>query len=311
MTNTAGRKRRESIRSGKQRFGAHMSVAGGFENAFDAGAAAGCDCLQIFVKNQRQWTAPPLKDEQVAAYRAARRRTGLTPVVAHAAYLLNLASPDPALRKKSTRALIDELTRCEALGVAGLVLHPGSHMGDGVDKGIKRIARALDGVHRATGGFRCRVLLESTAGQGTSIGHEIAQLGRILDAASESDRLGVCLDTCHLFAAGYDLSAPDDYERTIGELSQYVGLDRVACVHVNDSKGECGGRLDRHEHIGEGRLGRKGFAHLLNDVRLAAAPRILETPKGVDDRGRDLDRVNLGRLRRLVRRPRRRAVSQR
>lgn len=302
----AKRKKKARRPSGKlnllsaQRFGAHMSIAGGLENAFEAGVAAGCECLQIFVKNQRQWKAAPLTGEQIAAYRDAQKRTGLHPVVAHATYLLNLASPVAAGRKKSVKALVEELSRCEALGVPSLVLHPGSHMGDGIDVGIKRIVASLDAVHRSTRGFASRILLETTAGQGNSVGHEIEHLGRIIAGVTEHERMGVCLDTCHLFAGGYNLADLADYERTVCELKKYVGLKRIGCIHVNDSKGACGSRLDRHEHIGEGRLGRRGFANLVNDPRLAPAPKILETPKGEDDRGRDLDRVNLGRLRRLI-----------
>ncbi len=291
--------RRSFVLTG-QRFGAHMSIAGGFANAFEAGVSAGCDCLQIFVKNQRQWKAAPITNEQIAEYREARERTGLFPVVAHATYLLNLASPDAALRKKSARALVEELNRCETLGVRLLVLHPGSHMGEGLDAGIKRIITSLDSIHRSTRGLASQVLLETTAGQGKSIGHEIKHLGRIIAGVTEHERLAVCLDTCHLFAAGYNLADPAEYSRTVAELKQHVGLDRIRCIHVNDSKGACGSRLDRHQHIGEGRLGRKGFANLVNDPRLAHAPKILETPKGEDDRGRDFDRINLGRLRRLI-----------
>jgi deoxyribonuclease-4 len=283
-----------------QRFGAHLSVAGGLENAFDAGRRTGCDCLQIFVKNQRQWSAKPLTDEQISAYKAAERRTGLSPVVAHASYLLNLASPLAANRKRSSLALIDELTRCEALGVSGLVLHPGAHMGDGVDEGIRRIAESIGQVHKATPGFAVRILLETTAGQGSAIGHEISHLGRIIDAVKQPERLMVCLDTCHLFAAGYDLRDEDAYGRMVDELAECIGLQRIACIHTNDSKMPCGSRVDRHEHITKGEIGKKGFANLLNDPRLAHAPRILETPKGADGRGTDLDKVNLARLRRLI-----------
>jgi len=283
-----------------QRFGAHMSVAGGLENAFDAGRRAGCDCIQIFVKNQRQWKARPLVDEQIRAYQAAQRRTGLHPVIAHASYLLNLASPDAGNRKRSRLALIEELTRCEALGLDGLVVHPGAHMGEGVDAGIRRISKSIDEVHAATRGFSVPILLETTAGQGSAIGCEISHLGRIIGEVKASQRLRVCLDTCHLFAAGYDLRKEDDYARMVDELAAEVGLDRVACIHTNDSKAPCGSRIDRHEHITKGKIGKKGFANLLNDPRLAGAPRILETPKGTDGRGRDLDRVNLGRLRRMI-----------
>jgi len=283
-----------------QCFGAHMSVAGGLENAFEAGQRCGCDCLQIFVKNQRQWSAKPLNDEQIRAYKSAEQRTGLCPVIAHASYLLNLASPRADNRRRSSLALIDELTRCEALGVSGLVLHPGAHMGEGIDAGIRHITESIDEVHKATQGFAVRVLLETTAGQGSAIGHEIGHLGQIIDAVKDSQRLAVCLDTCHLFAAGYDLRSEDAYGRMVDELADCVGLERIRCIHTNDSKTLCGSRVDRHEHITKGEIGKKGFANLLNDPRLAHAPRILETPKGTDGRGTDLDKVNLARLRRLI-----------
>ncbi|RIK68526.1 MAG: deoxyribonuclease IV [Planctomycetota bacterium] len=283
-----------------QRFGAHLSVAGGLHLAFDAAVRIGCDCLQIFVKNQRQWSARPLSEEQIRAWREAEAGCNVRPVVAHASYLLNLASPDSAARRKSIAALVDELTRCEALGVSGLVVHPGAHMGEGVDSGIRRICESLDEAHHATRGFSVRVLLETTAGQGTSLGHEIRQIGRMVEGVRESERLGVCLDTCHLFAAGYDLRDGEAYGRMMDELAAHVGLARIACIHTNDSKGGCGSRLDRHEHVTKGAIGRGGFANILNDPRLALVPRILETPKGVDGRSVDLDRVNIQRMKRLI-----------
>ena len=277
-----------------------MSVAGGLQNAFYAGKKVGCDCLQIFVKNQRQWSAKPLTEEQIAAYKQAERETQLHPVVAHASYLINLASPESVNRKKSCRALIDELKRCEALGVSGLVLHPGAHMGDGVDTGINRIIKSLDEVHDSTKGFTTNVLLETTAGQGSSIGHEIGHLGRIIDGIKASERLMVCLDTCHLFAAGHDLRDANAYTRMVDELDEIVGLDRIRCIHTNDSKNDCGSRVDRHEHITKGSIGKNGFINLVNDPRLAAVPKILETPKGKDENGVDLDKANLERLRELI-----------
>jgi deoxyribonuclease-4 len=285
----------------KQLFGSHLSVAGGLHNAFDEALRIGADCLAIFVKNQRQWKAPPLKEEQVVAYREAQARTKVTPVIAHASYLLNLASPTDDGRSKSIAALIDELTRCEALGVPGLVIHPGAHMGEGIDAGIARIAASLDEVHRATKGFKSRILLESTAGQGTTIGHEIVHLERMITSTKSPDRLGVCIDTCHLFAAGYDLRKKDKYDETVDELARRIGLDRIECIHTNDSKNPCGSKLDRHEHIGKGKMGKEAFVNLVNDARLAHAPRILETEKGVDDKGVDFDVINLRKLRSWIR----------
>jgi len=284
----------------KPRFGAHMSVAGGLENACHAGAAVGCDTLQIFVKNQRQWHAPPLTDDQVRRFKEALSATGLTPVVAHATYLLNLASPDKTTRDKSIRCMIDELQRCEALGVAGLIFHPGAHMNDTIDAGIARIAQALDQVHKACAGFDSRILLETTAGQGTAIGWQFDQISAVIERTKDPERLGVCLDTCHLFAAGYDFRTKEGYDAMIGEMDATFGIERIKCIHSNDSKRECGSRVDRHEHIGKGRIGKGGFSHFVNDERFAGIPMILETPKGKDGRGSDLDKVNLKRLRALI-----------
>lgn len=277
-----------------------MSIAGGLQHAFEAGVRVGCDCLQIFVRNQRQWRASQLTDEQVAAFEAAKRETGLDPVVAHASYLLNLASPDRAMRKKSIHGMIDELGRCEAIGVSALVFHPGSHLDDTMEAGIRRIAHSLDEVHRRCPGYRTMILLETTAGQGTAIGYRFEQLAAILDQVRESDRIGVCLDTCHLFAAGYDFRTAAKYAAMIDELDRVIGLSRVKCIHVNDSKRMLGSRVDRHEHIGKGKIGKRGFAHFLNDPRFASVPMILETPKGKDGRGTNLDTVNLKRLRALI-----------
>jgi deoxyribonuclease-4 len=277
-----------------------MSVAGGLEHAFAAGARAGCDCLQIFVKNQRQWAARPLTEAQVAAYREAANVTGLAPVVAHATYLLNLASPDTVTRDRSITCMIDELSRCEALGVAGLIFHPGAHMDDTMAGGIRRIAKGLDQVHRSCAGFDSMILLETTAGQGTSIGWRFEQIAQIIDQAKAPERLGVCLDTCHLFAAGYDFRSAEGYGAMIAEMDAAFGLKRVKCIHTNDSKRECGSRVDRHEHIGKGKIGKRGFAHFVNDDRFAGIPFILETPKGKDGRGSDLDKVNIKRLRGLI-----------
>ncbi len=283
------------------RFGAHMSVAGGLENAFQAGASVGCDCLQIFVKNQRQWRAAPLNADQIGRFKAARDETGLTPVVAHAGYLINPASPDRALRAKSISALIDELERCEALAIEALVFHPGAYRGASLQQGIRRVVKALDEVHRACPGFETMTLLETTAGQGTAIGWRFEQLAGIIDGVSQPERLGLCLDTCHLFAAGYDFRKAKGYQAMIHELDRIIGLSCVRCIHMNDSKRDLASRVDRHEQIGKGRIGKAAFAHFVNDPRFARVPMILETPKGYDGRGTNLDKVNLKRLRSLIR----------
>lgn len=283
-----------------QRFGAHLSIAGGLHLAFERAVTVGCDCLQIFVKNQKQWSAKPLTDAEVSLFRKAQRASGIKPVVAHASYLINLGSPDAAMWERSISAVVDELGRCEALGVGGLVMHPGAHMGEGEDAGIARIAEGLDEVHRRLAGIRARVLLECTAGQGSAIGWRIEHLGAILQRVGEPARVGVCLDTCHLFAAGYDLRDADAYEGMVAALKRHVTLRRIACIHVNDSKCPLGGRVDRHAHIGEGQIGDAGFRRMLQDRRFLRVPRILETAKGTDAEGVDLDVINLRRLRRLA-----------
>jgi len=288
----------------QRRFGSHLSVAGGLENAIGEALQLNCDCVQIFVKNQRQWRAAKLSEDAVMRFKDAVRGApspGVHPVVAHASYLLNLASPDSGTRKQSISAMIDEVERCEALGVSSLVFHPGAHLTGSMEEGIAHVANSLNEMHRTCLGFRTTILLESTAGQGSAIGWQFSQLAAILDRVSESQRLGVCLDTCHLFAAGYDIRTPDTYAATIDELHRTVGCERVKCIHVNDSKRELASRVDRHEHIGKGKIGKPAFAHVINDPRFFGVPMILETPKGKDGRGVDFDKTNLKKLRGLVR----------
>jgi deoxyribonuclease-4 len=279
--------------------GVHVSAAGGLDRGVENGARLGCDCLQVFVKNQRQWRAPHLDDNQITAFAAAVRTTGIEPVIAHASYLVNMASPEPAMRKRSARAMLDEITRCEALAIPMLVVHPGSAMNGTPKEAIRRIAQSIDRLHEATIGYRTKLLLETTAGQGSSIGHQFDQLRAIIDRLCEPERIGICLDTCHMFAAGHDFRSEADYHNLMELIDGTLGLGRVACIHLNDSKRDLGSRVDRHEHIGKGKIGMRGFAHFINDVRLAHVPMILETPKGTNGRGTDLDRVNLRRLRAL------------
>ncbi len=287
--------------SGWRRFGAHMSIAGGLHHAFERAVDVGCDCMQIFVKNQRQWRAPPLADEQVARWQAARQWAGVSPVVAHATYLINLASPDRSLWKRSIEAYADELLRCERLGVIGLVFHPGSHMGRGESWGIERIAAALDVIHERTGGLAARTILETTAGQGSCLGHRFEHLADIIGKVREPERLAVCVDTCHIFSAGYEITTDEGYAATMAALDRTVGLNRVIVFHMNDSLRPLGSHRDRHGAIGQHEIGRSAFRRVVTDPRFLGIPMILETPKGTDARGRDLDRVNLAVLRRLVR----------
>lgn len=277
--------------------GAHMSIAGGVDNALLAGKKVDCDAIQIFTKSSRQWAAKPYTGEEIERFRINRKETGIATVVAHDSYLLNLGSPDPTLRQRSVAAFIDELERCEILAVSNLIAHPGSHVGTGATEGIKTIAKSLDAVHQACPGYDAKVTLEITAGQGTNLGYRFEQIGAIIDATRESDRLRVCFDTEHAFAAGYDLRTKEGYERTFDEFDEAIGLGLLAAFHLNDSKKEFHSRVDRHEHIGKGFIGVEGFRLLMNDKRFWGLPMCLETPKGPDLKE---DRENLTLLRSLI-----------
>ncbi len=285
----------------KQKFGVHTSIAGGLHNALITGQQLGCDCLQIFVKNQRQWQAPPLTDEQIERWQAAWRAFPCSPVIAHGTYLVNLAASDRTIRRRSVSAFAQEVQRCAALGVAALVTHPGSHGGAGEAKGIARVVESLKEVLERTGDCETTVLLEVTAGQGTSLGYRFEHLAEMIAGLGNHPRLAVCLDTCHLHAAGYDLTSAEAYEQMAHDLQRSVPLELVRCIHVNDSRKPAGSRVDRHAHIGQGTIGLEGFARLLADERLAGVPRILETPKETAPDGRDYDSVNLEVLRGLTR----------
>jgi len=279
------------------RLGAHESIAGGLHKAFDRARSVGCDAVQIFVKSNRSWAVKPLTGGDIARFMAKAEETGIHPVVGHASYLLNLASPDTSLWERSRDTLVVELERCEALGVPWLVLHPGSHVGAGEDAGLARVAQALDEVHAVTQGLHVRILLETTAGQGSGLGHRFEHLAWLIEHTLEGDWLGVCLDTCHVFAAGYELRTCEGYAATMAAFERVIGLERLHAVHLNDSKGDLGSRRDRHEHIGKGRIGLDGFRHLLNDPRMERLPGLLETPKSDDLHE---DRENLAVLRALV-----------
>jgi deoxyribonuclease-4 len=283
--------------SKKLLLGAHQSIAGGVENSLARGREAGCDTIQIFVKTPNRWVSKPLAEKNIAAFRKAVAESGIWPVFAHSLYLINLATPDDTLWHKSLDALADDLERCEQLGLPGLVIHPGSHRGSGEEAGIGRIAAALDEVHVRLPGYGVQVWLEVTAGQGAHLGYTFAQLWAMIDAVKEPDRLGVCFDTAHAFAAGYELRTRDGYEATWREFEGTLGLDRLKAIHLNDSKKELGSRVDRHEHIGKGLLGLEPFRFLLNDPRFRGIPMILETEKGKDLAE---DKENLAVLRSLV-----------
>lgn len=280
------------------RLGAHMSIAGGHDKAVQAAASLGCEALQVFTKSTNRWAAKPLTDQQVAAFRTELTRTGIAATVAHNSYLINLASPDDALWERSIESMVLELERAEALGISDLVTHPGAHVGSGEEAGLDRIARALDEVHRRTSGVQARIALETTAGQGSCLGHRFEHLGRILELVREPERLGVCVDTCHVFAAGYSFDEPDQYNVMMSELEAAVGPGRVRVWHLNDSVRERGSRVDRHAGLGRGKIGVEPFRLIVTDPRHVEVPMILETPKGLED-GVELDAINLGILRKF------------
>ena len=275
--------------------GAHTSIAGGLANGLIEGRRIGGTTVQVFTNNASQWRAPALSDEAVEAFRRSRAETGLSPVVAHDSYLINLASSDPTIAGKSFDAFLEELRRAEALGIDHLVTHPGAHRGDGEADGIRRVSENLNRIHDRTKGFAVKVLLETTAGQGTSLGHRFEHLAEMIRLLDQPGRVGVCFDTCHVFAAGYDLRTEDAYRRTLEEFDRVVGLGRILAFHVNDSKRELGSRVDRHEHIGKGEIGSKAFRLLMNDARFRDIPKILETPESETQH-----EVNLRRLKRMV-----------
>jgi deoxyribonuclease IV len=277
--------------------GAHESIAGGIATAFGRAQRAGCKTLQVFTKNSNRWHAKPLSGDDIASYKTTASKSTIRPVIAHDSYLINLCATDRSILRKSREAFTDELLRCEALGIPFLNFHPGAHMGAGESEGIKRIVESLNLVHVRTAGISVTSILETTAGQGTAIGFRFEQLRAIIDGVEDPDRMGVCIDTCHIFAAGYDIRSREGYEKTMREFDQIVGLGKLVAFHVNDSKKAVGSRIDRHEHIGKGQIGREGFRCLMKDERFAGIPKILETPKGEDLKE---DRMNLAVLRRLA-----------
>jgi deoxyribonuclease-4 len=259
------------------RIGAHESIAGGLWKAFGRAEADGAESLQIFTKSGRQWAAKPLTDEDIRLFRQEAARTGL-PVIAHASYLLNLGAPEGEIRSKSLAALREEVERCAALGIPWLVLHPGAN--EDLDAGVALVIDGIRQVLDETRGSSAGICLEVTAGQGSSLGHKLEELGRMLDGIGDADRTGACLDSCHLFAAGYDLATEEGYTATMDTFEKTVGVPRLRALHLNDAKKGLGCRVDRHDHIGEGTLGLGTFARLASDPRFAGLPAVLETPEG-------------------------------
>ncbi len=278
--------------------GAHMSAAGGCPRAVERARETGCDCVQLFSKNNNQWRARPLSPEEGQQFREALARCNIAHPLIHDSYLINLATPDDALWRKSIEAFRDELLRADLLGIPAVVMHPGAYTTSTQEQGIGRVVQALDDVYGQHSEIRARCLLETTAGQGTTLGWRFEHLAEVLAGVKSPEKLGVCLDTCHVFAAGYALAPERAYQETFSEFDRIVGLAQIHAFHLNDSLKGLGSRVDRHAHIGEGCLGLEPFRLLLNDARFADIPMYLETAKGTRD-GEDLDMLNLRTLRGL------------
>ena len=284
------------------KLGSHMSAAGGAWKAIERARSVDCQSTQIFVKSNMQWFGKPPKPADAERFATELAKGDVGTVFGHAGYLVNLAGPDGDNRDKSIESLTREIEIAATLGVPFLVLHPGAHLGQGDDRGVKRIVRALDGIFRATKKSPVRIALENTAGQGTCLGHRIRHLADIFERVKQPERLGVCLDTAHFFAAGYDIRTRKGWDTAIAEVGQMIGLEQVLAFHLNDSKTDLNSRVDRHDHIGHGLIGKKAFAHIVNDPRFADTPGCLETPKSPDLHE---DIVNLATLRSLLKKGKR------
>lgn len=277
--------------------GTHVSIAGGLEKAFVRAAAIGCTAMQIFTRNANRWQAPVLEEKTIAAFHAARTDSGVRYVAAHSSYLINLASPDEQQRRRSLDLCVDELSRCRLLGIEALVMHPGAHKGAGVDTGLTILVQSLTELCTRTP-RGVIVLLENTAGQGTSLGARIEELAEILKRV-DPERFGLCLDTCHAYAAGYDLGRPQGYDQLMAAIERLIGIKKLELFHLNDSKKALGSRVDRHEHVGQGLIGAAGFLRLLQDERFYDCAKVIETPPG-EENCHDLE--NLALLRKLAQR---------
>jgi deoxyribonuclease-4 len=277
--------------------GAHMSVAGGLHLAFERGAKVGCQTMQIFTKNERQWKSKPLGEAELETWRTARVASPITPIITHDSYLINLATPDQEAWEKSVAAFKEEIERNALLEIPYLVTHAGAHMGSGEEAGLARIAEAVNRIHRERGEPGTMILFETTAGQGTTLGYKFEHWGRLLEQLEHPEWVGICFDTCHVFASGYDLKTVEGYQATMDEFEHYIGLDKLKAFHVNDSMKGLGSRVDRHQGIGKGEMGLEPFRFLINDARFSAIPKILETPKG-PDMAEDVE--NMETLRSLV-----------
>ncbi len=264
----------------QQLLGAHTSTSDGVSRSVDLAEKLSFTAMQIFTKNNNRWFQKPIEEKEIETFKSKLKNSKIKFVVSHDSYLINLCGTDKEILKKSRIALLDELERCELLEIPHLNFHPGSHLGAGEDDGIKFIAESINIVHDKTKGYKVSSMLETTAGQGTAIGYRFEQLQQIIELVEQKERMTVCIDTAHVFAAGYDIKDPKNFKKVIQEFDNIIGLDRLKCFHMNDSKKEFGSRVDRHEHIGKGFIGEEGFSNIMNDKRLKKIPKILETPKG-------------------------------
>lgn len=277
--------------------GAHMSIAGGIHHALERGSKAGCGVIQVFTQNTNQWKGKAISDADVLLFRQKLAESGLNDVISHDIYLINLASAPGEMREKSLAGFQEEMIRCARLGINKIVMHPGSHNGDGEETGLKRVIEAFDYLIADTPAYTGLILLETTAGQGTNLGYSFEHLRTIIDGSAYPERFGVCFDTCHTFAAGYDLTTQASYDSVWELFDRIIGLRRLQCFHFNDSKKGLNCRVDRHEHIGRGAIGTTAFSLIMNDPRFISIPKILETPKGDQD---EMDEINLRLLRDMV-----------
>ncbi len=279
--------------------GAHISISGGLDKAVPRAVKIGCEAIQIFTKNNTQWQARKLSDGEVQKFWDEVQKFKIHPIVVHSSYLINLCSADLKILKKSRDALVEELKRCERIGAMCLVFHPGAHLGKGEDYGIKLTAESINIAHEKTKGFKTFTVIETTAGQGTTIGYKFEQIRKIIDLVEEKSRIGVCIDTCHIFSAGYDIRSEKKCENIFKEFDEIIGVERIKVFHLNDSKRELGSRIDRHYHIGKGFIGKEAFRFIMHNPDFKDIPKIIETPKGLDD---EFDIMNLTTLRKLAKR---------
>lgn len=281
----------------EQLLGAHTTIAGGISKSVELAEKLGFTAMQIFSKNNNRWKSNPLDKSEIKSFKSRLAESGIKFVVVHDSYLINLCSSSTEILKKSRGSFIDELQRCELLEIPYLNFHPGAHGGIGEERGLNLIAESLNIIHNRTRDIRVGSMLELTAGQGTALGYRFEQIRKIIDLVEDKERLAVCIDTAHIFASGYDIKDPDNYKKVMAEFDEIIGLKYLKCFHMNDSRKELGSRVDRHEHIGKGFIGKKGFANIMNDVSTAHIPKILETPKS---KGQLEDVRNLKVLRSLI-----------